>query len=405
MLVLQVVMVSAVVDVVSQIISVSLRNDLSQTLSGEFKDNHLKQILTNVPTTNYPAEFPTKPPTPPPSFLRTKRPTTPAPSISLPQDMEVSFGSSRYNRLVSVILGASPTSKVAVSDEQSPQHRAFVWIYNTANTFSDRRIVLRWILASFYFGLNGNNWLCKNGWLSANNNECDWYGISCLDGVVTQIALEENRMIGVIVPELALLKNNLYYLSIGNDYDTPDEERNQIVMPVPSFLGEMTYLTYVNLEGLGLTSSIPDSIFAAWNRVVYLYMNDNDITGTLPRSIANLKSIQVLWLGGNSMGGSIIPEIGQLTTLVDLSLESNFREDKAGRRGFLTTLPPEIAQLTNLETLDLSDNALSGTVPLQLGDLISLRRLDLSNNFFENQLPTVLGRLQMLEELDISFNW
>jgi Leucine-rich repeat (LRR) protein len=55
--------------------------------------------------------------------------------------------------------------------------------------------------------------------------------------------------------------------------------------------------------------------------------------------------------------------------------------------------------------LDLSDNALSGSIPAQLGDLISLRRLDLSNNFFENQLPTAIGRLQMLEELDISFNW
>ncbi|KAL3802049.1 hypothetical protein HJC23_010805 [Cyclotella cryptica] len=349
--------------------------------------------LTSVPTTNYPVISPTKPPTPPPSLTRTRRPTTPAPSVYLPQDMEVSFGSSRYKRLANVILDASPNSQEALSNEQSPQYTAFVWTYNTENKLSDKRIVLRWVLASFYFGLNGDNWLYNKGWLSGNNNECEWYGITCLDGEVTQIALEENRMTGGDCSRA------------WNDYDTPEEERNRVVMPVPSFLGDMTYLTYLNLEGLGLTSSIPDNLFSSWNRLVSLYMNDNDITGTLPKSLANLKSIQVLWLGGNSLGGSIIPEIGQLTTLVDLSLESNFREDKAGKRGFVTALPPEIGRLTNLETLDISDNALSGTVPIQLGDLISLRRLDLSNNFFENQLPTALGRLQMLEELDISFNW
>jgi Leucine-rich repeat (LRR) protein len=212
-------------------------------------------------------------------------------------------------------------------------------------------------------------------------------------------------MVGVIVPELVLLKDSLYYFSIGNDYDTPDVEKNKMVMALPSFLGQMTHLTYLNLEGLGLTSSIPDSLFSSWTRMESLYMNANDITGTLPTTIKNLKSIKVLWLGGNNLGGPIISEIGQLTTLVDLSLESNFREDKVGKRGFMTSLPPEMAQLTNLEILDLSDNALSGSVPAQLGDLISLRRLDLSNNFFENQLPTALSRLQMLEDLDISFNW
>jgi Leucine-rich repeat (LRR) protein len=364
------------------------------------KDGHLKEEYTQSPIT---ADLSLNP-TPSPTWKRTRRPTTPAPSIYLPQD-KVSFGSARWKRLESIILTASPDSASALDDNDSPQYTALVWLYNSVTKLPDRRILLRWILASFYFGLNGDDWFNKKGWLSANNNECDWHGIMCLDGVVTQISLEENRMVGEIVPELALLKDSLYYLSLGNNYDTPEVERNVIATPIPSFLGDMLHLTYLNLEGIGLTSTIPNALFTRWTRLESLYMNDNDITGTLPSSIANLQSIKVLWMGGNNLGGSIISEIGQLTTLVDLSLESNFREDKAGKRGFMTALPASLAQLTNLEMLDLSDNALSGSIPAQLGDLISLRRLDLSNNFFENQLPTAIGRLQMLEELDISFNW
>jgi len=369
--------------------------------TGELKDDHLRGETTNSPSD----AFSTESPTPSPTWKRTRRPVTPAPSIYLPQDMEVSFGSERYKQLESILLAASPDSKAALSDNDSPQHNALVWLYNSEIKLSDERIVLRWVLASFYYGLNGDDWFSNKGWLSSKNNECDWYGVTCLDGAVTQISLIENTMVGTLVPELVLLKDSLYYLSLGNNYDTPFEERNEIVMPVPSFLGEMPYLTYLNMEGLGLTSTIPKTLFSQWDRLESLYLNDNDITGTLPSSIANLKAVKTLWMGGNNLGGSIISEIGQLTTLVDLSLESNFREDSASKRGFMTALPPSLAQLTNLQVLDLSDNALSGTIPPQLGDLISLRRLDLSNNFFESQLPTHLGRLQMLEEVDISSNW
>ena len=368
---------------------------------GEFKDGHLKQEAMTIS----PSDLLTEAPSPSPTWKRTKRPTTPAPSIYLPQDKEVSFGSERYKRLENIVLAASPGSAAALSDNESPQYAALIWLYNSENKLSNKRIVLRWVLASFYFGLDGDNWFTNKGWLSANNNECNWFGITCLDGAVTQISLEENSMVGELVPELALLSDSLYYLSLGNNYDTPDVERNKIVMHVPEFLGEMSYLTYLNLEGLGLTSTIPDSLFSKWSRLESLYMNDNDITGTLPRSIASLTSIKTLWMGGNNLGGPIISEIGQLTTLTDLSLESNFREDEAGKRGFVTVLPSSLAQLTNLEVLDISDNALSGTIPPSLGDLISLRSLDLSNNFFESQLPTALGQLQMLEKIDVSFNW
>lgn len=320
----------------------------------------------------------------------------------LPQD--ILYGADEFKRIKNIVLSASPTSGPALADPSSPQSRAFAWIHKKNNDWSDEKMVQRWVLASFYYGTNGDNWIVKDGWLQPQS-ECSWHGVSCLNGVVSKLELEQNRLTGFLVPEIALWKNDLYVVSLGNDYDAPSDERNSFVMPLPSVLSELSHITFLNLENVGLVSSIPEDFFSHLSHLQSLYLNNNDITGTLPRSIKHLSSLEVLWLGGNNMDGSIISEIGHLTSLVDLSLESNFREDSSGNRGFVAALPSEIGRLTNLEILSLADNALSGQLPLQMGDLISLRQLQLRNNFFENQLPANLGKLEMLEELDISHNW
>jgi hypothetical protein len=371
--------------------------------AGSTQTNPPTQSPTKVQPSKSPTMHPSGNPSASPTTYKTKRPTLPMLPNVLPQD--ILFGADEFNRIKDILLSASPTSGPALADPSSPQSQAFTWIYNQHNNdSSDEKMVQRWVLASFYFGTNGDNWIVKDGWLQPQS-ECSWHGVTCLNGVVSKLELGQNRLSGFIVPEIALWKNNLYVVSLGSEYDAPSDERNSFVMPLPSVLSELSYITFLNLENVGLVSSIPEGFFSNLSHLQSAYLNNNDITGTLPNSIKYLSSIKVLWLGGNNMDGTIISEIGNLTTLVDLSLESNFREDSSGNRGFVAALPSEIGRLTNLEILSLADNALSGQLPLQMGDLISLRQLDLRNNFFENQLPTNLGKLEMLEELDISHNW
>ena len=349
-----------------------------------------------------PAMHPSLEPSESPTTYKTKRPTLPLPEV-LPQD--ILYGADEFNRIKDIVLSGSPKSGPALTDPSSPQSQALTWIYTQRSSdLSDERMLQRWGLASFYFGTNGDNWIVKDGWLQ-HQSECSWHGVSCLNGVVSKLELEQNRLTGFLVPEIRLWKNDLYVVSLGNDYDAPSDERNSFVMPLPSVLSELSYISFLNLENVGLVSDIPEDFFSNLSHLQSLYLNNNDITGTLPRSIKHLSSIKVLWLGGNNMDGSIISEIGHLTSLVDLSLESNFREDSGGNRGFNAALPSEIGRLANLEILNLADNALSGQLPLQMGGLISLRQLQLRNNFLENQLPTALGKLEMLEQLDISHNW
>lgn len=94
------------------------------------------------------------------------------------------------------------------------------------------------------------------------------------------------------------------------------------------------------------------------------------------------KSID-LDLGGLDLT-EIPPEIGKLTSLVQL----NLRENK------LKELPPEIGNLTRLKKLYLSDNKLT-ELPAEIGNLVELERLYLSKNKL-TQLPPEICNLTNL---------
>ncbi|NJP08786.1 MAG: GTPase [Leptolyngbyaceae cyanobacterium RU_5_1] len=98
-----------------------------------------------------------------------------------------------------------------------------------------------------------------------------------------------------------------------------------------------------------------------------------------------------LSLSGHQLS-SLPPEIGQLTNLTELFLSVNR----------LSSLPPEIGQLTNLTTLSLVNNKLS-SLPPEIGQLINLRELSLHYNDL-NSLPPEIGQLTNLRELDFFAN-
>ena len=51
------------------------------------------------------------------------------------------------------------------------------------------------------------------------------------------------------------------------------------------------------------------------------------------------------------------------------------------------TIPAELDGLTDLNSLDLSDNLLSGTIPAELGDLTNLSSLSLGGNQLTGKYP------------------
>lgn len=109
------------------------------------------------------------------------------------------------------------------------------------------------------------------------------------------------------------------------------------------------------------------------------------------------------------------PEIGELTNLVHLDLSDNQLETipdvvftlpnltKLTVTGNgLVELSPKIAQLTQLRELDVSDNLLT-ELPPEIGALTNLRKLTALNNQLTT-LPPEIGNLDALQVLNVGDN-
>ena len=111
----------------------------------------------------------------------------------------------------------------------------------------------------------------------------------------------------------------------------------------------------------------------------------------LPPEIGQLTNLTVLRLNSNILS-SLPPEIGQLTNLTRLILFSNK----------LQSVPPEIGQLTNLTRLILSYNKLQ-SVPPEIGRLTNLTKLFLFSNKLQS-VPPEIGQLTNLTLLELGGN-
>ncbi|KVH97757.1 Leucine-rich repeat-containing N-terminal, type 2 [Cynara cardunculus var. scolymus] len=120
------------------------------------------------------------------------------------------------------------------------------------------------------------------------------------------------------------------------------------------------------------------------NRLISLQLPDFSLSGSLPESLQFCRSLQSLDLSKNAISGSIPPQICTwLPYLVTLDLSGN---------SLSGSIPPEIQNCKFLNNLILSDNSLSGAIPYQIGQLERLKKLDISINDLSGSIPDDLSR-------------
>lgn len=95
------------------------------------------------------------------------------------------------------------------------------------------------------------------------------------------------------------------------------------------------------------------------------------------------------------------PEVVQSEDIIDQTTNSDSSIDLSGTG--LTSVPKYVFERTEIETLNLSQNSLSGSLPAEVRHLKNLRVLNLSENNFTG-VPAEIGQLQNLEVLDLSGN-
>ncbi|TXG47615.1 hypothetical protein EZV62_026909 [Acer yangbiense] len=131
------------------------------------------------------------------------------------------------------------------------------------------------------------------------------------------------------------------------------------------------------------------------HRVTVLNISYFGLAGTIPPQLGNLSFLQSLDIRNNSFSGSLPDELAQLRRLKYINFMFN---------SFHIEIPPWFGSSSKLQHLFLNNNNLVGTIPLSLGNLSSLRVVDLSYNQLSGTIPSSIFQISSLETLNLSYN-
>ena len=212
----------------------------------------------------------------------------------------------------------------------------------------------------------------------------------------TRLDLSYSGLTGSIPPEIANL-NNLTRLDLRG---------NQLSGSLPSEMGYMTKLKYLDLRDNQLSGAIPQSFCnllpnLEWRDIimggVHFYSSMNQLCPPYPSCIDPYVGEQNLCPCGFE-DDSMVSLWGYCYPIESTT------EIKLYNRGLSGYIPPEIGNLINLTSLDLSENQLTGSIPPEIGNLINLTELDLGSNQLTDSIPPEIGNLINLTELALGSN-
>ncbi|XP_006657082.1 probable LRR receptor-like serine/threonine-protein kinase At3g47570 [Oryza brachyantha] len=203
---------------------------------------------------------------------------------------------------------------------------------------------------------------------------------------LVSLRLDANNLQGDLPSSIGSLSQNLQVLVLTG---------NQISGSIPEEIGNLKSLQLLRLDKNLLTGNIPRSLGNLPNLFV-LSLAQNQLSGQIPLSFGNLKTLSELYLQENHLSGSIPAALGQCERLDALNLSCN---------SFDGTIPREPFTISTLaEVFDLSHNNLSGPIPMEIGGLINLGPLNISNNMLSGEILSTIGECVHLESLHIEGN-
>ena len=349
-------------------------------------------------------------------------------------EQAISCAEGDQNHTTYLLLCWETTFDIPVNDtknarEYTVKAKSFFIDHDLAGSFTVEAAQDAVGLEAFYNGTGGQFWVNKEGWLT-DAPIGDWYGVETnARGRVIMLDfrgrnLEGNGLRGPIPPDLKdtfpflqtlylegnsdltkCIPENLFdvptsdlralarALNLPTCEETcawggalPNPDNEGLVADCEALLAALNSLT-VDSASNALDWSTREPI-AGWRgvypggspeRVIKFEIKQPPrLWGYLSAELARLSSLQILDLSDNRLRGEIRNDFGDLANLHALNLQGN---------RLTGGIPRELSGLTNLETLDLSDNELDGRIPERLTSLVNLQFLRLGGNDFTGCIP------------------
>ena len=221
----------------------------------------------------------------------------------------------------------------------SPQSQARSWILGDPSLplHADWSIQQRFALATLYYSTGGPKWTNTTNYLSYEHHECQWYSRE-------SFATEK--------------ENSLIY----DEYAVP--------------YAVIRYPAKTNPCSMSVDDNDSDKQ-GVYN---HLWLDQNNLEGTLPAELSLLTSLKSMSFQLNPLHGSIPTILGLLTKMEAIAMSNN---------GLEGTLPTEIGLLTDLSIVSLWRNKLQGSIPSELYALTRMEVLSMRGNFMTGTLATV----------------
>ncbi len=191
--------------------------------------------------------------------------------------------------------------------------------------------------------------------------------LTCLCIFIASIALAQ-----VSKQEKEVLLN-LYSATNGSGWNNTWN----LETPVETWYGitvENNTVTGINLLFNNLNGTLPASLGQLKN-LKKLELSFNSISGSIPAELGNLEQLEVLAINGTSLNGGIPESLGKLSNLKQLHLSSNKLNG---------TIPKSLGNLKNIEIFNVFDNDLYGSLPVELANCHNLTQLIVAENNFNN---------------------
>ncbi|CAB9498168.1 receptor-like protein kinase precursor [Seminavis robusta] len=303
---------------------------------------------------------------------------------------------------------------------QTPLYQAYQWMKEDPyiDTYSDARLLQRFVMALFYYSTIGESWTEQGGGTA-----------TVLADVITTLELSAA---GVPAREA---RNSGQLPDNGDDQSDPKPEQSSsqccAIGSKPSRRHEFAKVNITMDQWLSYEHSECNWFFTSplryptvcnqKDQLQFFDLMHNNLMGRLPEEISLLSSLEVLNVGRNKIHGPILTQIGNLKKLREFHLVTNdFIGSIPSEIGLLSgtleivsvidndlsgSLPPEFWALSHMKELKIDKNGLSGTFPSDIGfRMPHLLLFMVARNRFTGTLPTSIGQATDLFRLGIQYN-